>query len=131
MAQPDLERNPNIDAAMLRAGVAAVLGAGEKAVMATGRSTRVIVPVLSGRIGTAVLMMLVALHRRVIVMMLLRILIAMVVGMVLCPEGHRGHGAQGKRRQRENNRLPIFVLHGHWPLVVGTGCDYELRPGIL
>jgi hypothetical protein len=110
-----LELEPDIDAAVLRAGAASVLGRGEKAIVTAGRRVRMIVPVLRGRIGP------------VVVMMFLNILIVVIFRMILRESGQWGHGRQRKRRQGENDRFPSELMHGHCPLVARSR-NYEPGP---
>lgn len=67
-----------------------------------------IVPVLRGWIGPAV------------VVVFLRILIVVIVRTILRESGQWGHGCQRKRRQGENDRFPSELKHGHCPLVATT-----------
>jgi hypothetical protein len=112
-----LEGQPNIDATVLRAGVAAVPGAGEETVMAAGGRVRMIVAILRGRIRTIVVVVIVTLHRRMIVVMLLGVLVAVVFRMILRARGEWHDGTQRKRCDGENDRLPRLMMHGKSPQV--------------
>ena len=55
-----LERDPDVDATVLRAGSAAILRSREKPVVAAGRSARMIVTVLRGLVAPIAALMIVA-----------------------------------------------------------------------
>src|ERR1700691_3508019 len=103
---------------MLGAGSAAVLGIGEKAVMAAGGRPWMIVTILSRRVAPAVVVVIVALHRRMIVMMVLRRLIAVFIRPVLRAGGQWNDGGQRKHGQGKNDRLPNLITHGGTLLLV-------------
>jgi hypothetical protein len=123
-----LERQPDIDATVLRASVASVPRAGEETVMAAGRRVRMIVAILCGWIRTTIVMVSVTLHRRMIVVMVLGVLVAMVLGvlvavvlgvlvamvfrMILGAHAQWHSGTQRERRDSENDRFPRLMTHG-------------------
>jgi hypothetical protein len=116
-SSPNSEGQPNIDAAVLRASVAAVVRAGEETVMAAGRRVRMIVAILRGWIRTIIVVVGVTLHRRMIVVMvlivmLLGVLVAVVFLMILRAHAQRHDGTQRERRDGENDRLPRLMMHG-------------------
>jgi hypothetical protein len=129
-SSPSLEHQPNIDATVLRASVAAVPRAGEETVMAAGRRVRMIVAILRGWIRTTVVVVSVTLHRRMIVMMLLGvlvagILVAVLFRMILRAHGQWHDGTQRERRDGENDRLPRLMTHGDAPRVEWVAADYD------
>src|ERR1700722_8036342 len=124
--QPDLQRQPNIDAAVLRAGTAAIMGRGEKAVMAAGRSARMIVAILRGGIGTILVVVIIALHRGMIVVMLFGFLFVMVFRMVLRDDRQRYHGGERERCHAENQRFPTLMTHGR--VLLGCGKGAIMKP---
>jgi hypothetical protein len=107
-----------------------------------------VVTVLSRGVGPIVIVMIIALDRRmvivticrflllvivlmvsrflllVIVLMVSRFLLLMLVLMLLREQGRRHRGAQGKRRHGENDRLPSMLVHGLSSDVVRGGGDY-------
>jgi hypothetical protein len=95
-----------------------------------------VVTVLSRGVGPIVIVMIIALDRRMvivticrflllmIVLMVSRFLLLMLVLMLLREQGRRHRGAQGKRRHGENDRLPSMLVHGLSSDVVRGGGDY-------
>jgi hypothetical protein len=77
LEQPRLEGNPNVDAAMLRAGAAAIARRGEKSVVAAGRCPRMIVAVLRDGVAAVVVVMIVT-HHRIAALFMPRLLVLMV-----------------------------------------------------
>jgi hypothetical protein len=114
-----LKCEPDIDAAVLRTGPAAICGIREKSIMAARRRARMIVTVLSRRIRLAVVVvivalhrgMIVALHRGMIVAMLLRRLVFVFVRPVLRANGQWNERGQRKRGHGENKRLTNLFTH--------------------
>src|SRR5580698_7105907 len=121
---------------MFGACATAILSGREKSVMASGRSVRVIMAVLSGRVGPVVAMlvamlvaMIVPLHHRMIVMMFLHPLIVMIFRVVLCTQSQRDHGSQRARCNGKNNRFPSLMTHGMGPFIVRKARNYGRRRG--
>jgi hypothetical protein len=69
----DLQRKPDVDAAVLGAGPISIFGAGEEAIVATRRRMRVVVTIARGLIIAAA----------VIVAVIVAVLIAMIVAMII------------------------------------------------
>jgi hypothetical protein len=93
-----LRREPDIDAAVFGAGAAAIMSVREKPVMAAGGRARMIMAVLRSRIGPIVVPMIVA--------MLRRLLIVVVILPVLREQGRWRRRAERKCCHRQNERLP-------------------------
>jgi hypothetical protein len=83
IGQTCLEREPDINPAVLRAGAIAIPRCREKAVMAAGRGARVIVAILDGRVGPRVVVTFLRARCGVIVAMLGRHLVVVIVRSVL------------------------------------------------
>jgi len=95
---------------MLAAGTPAIAGAGEEAIMATGRCMRMIVAILGGGVGPAVIMTVILFHRRVIIRpgMIGGLLILVVLRAILSAHSQRN---QRDCYQCEDERLPILLWH--------------------
>ena len=103
--EPILESDPNVDAAVLRAGAVAIVRRREKPVVATGRRPRMIVAVLCSGVAAIVIVMIVTPHLIAAIVML-RLLVLMVLGAlvlvlllaVLRADGQRHECAERERR---------------------------------
>ena len=124
-----LERDPDVDATVLRAGSAAISRRREKPVVAAGRSARMIVTVLRGLVAPIAALMivttrLVVMLRRLIVAPRLvvtlrrlvvtvrRRLVAMLVLAVLRANRQWNQSGERERCHGKNNRLPKLLTHG-------------------
>jgi hypothetical protein len=133
--EPRLESDPNVDAAMLCAGAAAIVRRREEPIMAAGRCPRMIMAVLRGRIAAIVVVMIVARHRIAAIFMLrllvlvvpgslVLVLILMVLGSlilvliaILRANGQWQERAERERRHRKHDRLPELLAHENRPYV--------------
>ena len=67
-----------------------------------------IMAVLSGRVGTIVVVMLF----RSLIAMIVGFLLAVILGAVLRADGNGDHGGEGESRHGEYKRLPRVLMHG-------------------
>jgi len=103
-----LQSQPDIDAAMLSAGAAAIAGGGEKSVMAARRRVRMIVAVLHHRIRPRNIMPHVGTRSRVVIAMISRQLVMLIVAiirMVLRASSRWQCDGQCEREQTRNDQL--------------------------
>jgi hypothetical protein len=127
--QTRLERDPGVDATVLRTGSAAISRRREKPVVAAGRSARMIVTVLRGLVAPIAALMivttrLVVMPRRLVVAPRLvvtlrrlvvtvrRRLVAMLLLAVLRANRQGNQSGERERCHGKNNRLPKLLTHG-------------------